>query len=162
MSVNPTPQVPVTIKPKLSNQVKSSTPQYIVPEEDTVNEQQIVDLLFENISSQELITIARNNNINGQKFYYNPIKNLVDIQSQFNPNNILKLQDTSEQHFEKYPIKLDDKIPNEGNGPNGTNIYFDTDGNLIVETINNLPDEQLEIQIALGGTIYEAILWLQI
>jgi hypothetical protein len=158
MSVNPTPQVPVTIKPKLSNQVKSSTPQYIVPEGDTVNEQQIVDLLFENISSQELITIARNNNINGQKFYYNPIKNLVDIQSQFNPNNILKLQDTSEQHFEKYPIKLDDKIPNEGNGPNGTNIYFDTDGNLIVETINNLPDEQLEIQIALGGTIYEAIL----
>lgn len=162
MSVNPTPQVPVTIKPKLSNQVKSSTPQYIVPEGDTVNEQQIVDLLFENISSQELITIARNNNINGQKFYYNPIKNLVDIQSQFNPNNILKLQDTSEQHFAKYPIKLDDKIPNEGNGPNGTNIYFDTDGNLVVETINNLPDEQLEIQIALGGTIYEAILWLQI
>jgi hypothetical protein len=158
MSVNPTPQVPVTIKPKLSNQVKSSTPQYIVPEGDTVNEQQIVDLLFENISSQELITIARNNNINGQKFYYNPIKNLVDIQSQFNPNNILKLQDTSEQHFAKYPIKLDDKIPNEGNGPNGTNIYFDTDGNLVVETINNLPDEQLEIQIALGGTIYEAIL----
>jgi hypothetical protein len=33
---------------------------------------------------------------------------------------------------------------------------------LVVETINNLPDEQLEIQIALGGTIYEAILWLQI
>jgi hypothetical protein len=158
MSVNPTPQVPSTIKPKLSDQVKSSTPQYILPEEDIVNEQQIVDLLFENISSQELITIARNNNINGQKFYYNPIKNLVDIQSQFNPNNMLKLQDTSEQHFAKYPIKLDDKIPNEGNGPDGTNVYFDADGNLIIETINNVVDEQLEIQIALGGTIYEATL----
>ena len=158
MSINPIPQVPSTIKPKLSDQVKSSTPQYILPEEAVVNEQQIVDLLFENISSQELINIARNNNINGQKFYYNPIKNLVDIQAQFNPNNILKLQDTSEQHFKKYPIKLDDKIPNEGNGPDGENIYFDADGNLVIETINNLSDEQVEVQIALGGTIYEAIL----
>ena len=160
--VSPIPPVPSTIKPKLSNQVKSSTPQYILPEEENVNEQQILDLLFENISAQELITIARNNNINGQKFYYNPIKNLVDIQSQFNPNNILKLQDTSEEYFKKYPIRLDDKIPNEGNGPNGESIYFDSNGNLVIETINNVSDEQVEVQIALGGTIYEAVLWLQI
>lgn len=160
--VSPIPPVPSTIKPKLSDQVKSSTPQYILPEEESVNEQQILDLLFENISAQELITIARNNNINGQKFYYSPIKNLVDIQSQFNPNNILKLQDTSEEYFKKYPIRLDDKIPNEGNGPNGENIYFDSNGNLIIETINNVSDEQVEVQIALGGTIYEAVLWLQI
>jgi hypothetical protein len=156
--VSPIPPVPSTIKPKLSDQVKSSTPQYILPEEESVNEQQILDLLFENISAQELITIARNNNINGQKFYYNPIKNLVDIQSQFNPNNILKLQDTSEEYFKKYPIRLDDKIPNEGNGPNGESIYFDSNGNLVIETINNVSDEQVEIQIALGGTIYEAVL----
>ena len=156
--VSPIPPVPSTIKPKLSDQVKSSTPQYILPEEESVNEQQILDLLFENISAQELITIARNNNINGQKFYYSPIKNLVDIQSQFNPNNILKLQDTSEEYFKKYPIRLDDKIPNEGNGPNGENIYFDSNGNLIIETINNVSDEQVEVQIALGGTIYEAVL----
>jgi hypothetical protein len=156
--VSPIPPVPSTIKPKLSNQVKSSTPQYILPEEENVNEQQILDLLFENISAQELITIARNNNINGQKFYYNPIKNLVDIQSQFNPNNILKLQDTSEEYFKKYPIRLDDKIPNEGNGPNGESIYFDSNGNLVIETINNVSDEQVEVQIALGGTIYEAVL----
>ncbi len=160
--VSPIPPVPSTIKPKLSDQVKSSTPQYILPEEESVNEQQILDLLFENISAQELITIARNNNINGQKFYYNPIKNLVDIQSQFNPNNILKLQDTSEEYFKKYPIRLDDKIPNEGNGPNGESIYFDSNGNLVIETINNVSDEQVEVQIALGGTIYEAVLWLQI
>jgi hypothetical protein len=156
--VSPIPPVPSTIKPKLSDQVKSSTPQYILPEEESVNEQQILDLLFENISAQELITIARNNNINGQKFYYNPIKNLVDIQSQFNPNNILKLQDTSEEYFKKYPIRLDDKIPNEGNGPNGESIYFDSNGNLVIETINNVSDEQVEVQIALGGTIYEAVL----
>jgi hypothetical protein len=32
----------------------------------------------------------------------------------------------------------------------------------VIETINNVSDEQVEIQIALGGTIYEAVLWLQI
>jgi hypothetical protein len=158
MAIDPIPVVPTTIKPKLSDQVKSSTPQYIVYEDTSSNTDIIVDLLFENLSAHELINIARNDNINGQKFYYNPIKNLVDIQAQFNPNNILKLQDTSEQYFKKYPIKLDEKIPNQGNGLNGNNIYFDEDGNLIIETINNAPDEQVEVQIALGGTIYEAIL----
>lgn len=161
MAVDPVPPVPITIKPKLSDQVRSSTPQYIIADTASTNDEIIVDLLFENLSAHELINIARNDNINGQKFYYNPIKNLVDIQSQFNPNNILKLQDTSEQYFKKYPIKLEDKIPNQGNGLNGSNIYFDADGNLVIETINNAPDEQIEVQIALGGTIYEAILWLQ-
>lgn len=158
MSVNPVPPVPTTIKPKLSDQVKSSTPQYILYDESNTNSEIIVDLLFENLSSHELVNIARNDNINGQKFFYNPIKNLVNIQAQFNPNNILRLQDTSEEYFKKYPIKLDDKIPNQGNGVNGTNVYFDVDGNLIIETVNNAIDEQVEVQIALGGTIYEAIL----
>lgn len=158
MAIDPVPVVPTTIKPKLSDQVKSSTPQYIVYDDANSNSDIIVDLLFENLNANELINIARNDNINGQKFYYNPIKNLVDVQAQFNPNNILKLQDTSEQYFKKYPIKLDERIPNQGNGLNGSNIYFDSDGNLIIETVNNAPDEQVEVQIALGGTIYEATL----
>lgn len=158
MALDPIPAVPSTIKPKLSDQVKSSTPQYIIYDDTNTNTEIIIDLLFENLSANELINIARNDNINGQKFYYQPIKNLVDIQSQFNPNNILKLQDTSEEYFNKYPIKLDDKIPNEGNGVNGNNVYFDTSGNLVIETVNNAVDEQIEVQIALGGTIYEAIL----
>jgi hypothetical protein len=158
MSVNPVPPLPTTIKPKLSDQVKSSTPQYILYDDSNTNSEIIVDLLFENLSAHELVNIARNDNINGQRFFYNPIKNLVDIQAQFNPNNILRLQDTSEEYFKKYPIKLDDKIPNQGNGANGSNVYFDADGNLIIETVNNAIDEQVEVQIALGGTIYEAIL----
>lgn len=154
--VDPTPSVPATIKPKLNDQVKSSTPQYILFDESSSNDQQIVDLLFENVAAHELINISRNDIISGQKVYYNPIKNLIDIQSQFNPNNILKLQDTSDQYFKKYPIKLDEKIPVVGNGANGTNVYLDGDGNLVIETVNNAPDEQVEIQISLGGTIYEA------
>lgn len=155
---SPTPTTPITIKPKLSDQVKSSTPQFIIFDETSNNDQIIVDLLFEDISSHELINISRNDIINGQKIFYNPIKNLVDIQSQFNPNNILALQDTSEQYFKKYPIKLDEKIPVVGNGPNGSNVYIDDNNNLVIETVNNARDEQIEIQISLGGTIYEVTL----
>ncbi len=154
--VEPTPGVPSTIKPKLNDQVKSSTPQYILFDESSVNDQQIVDLLFENIGAHELINISRNDSINGQKVYYTPIKNLIDIQSQFNPNNILKLQDTSDQYFKKYPIKLEEKIPVVGNGANGNNVYLDNDGNLVIETVNNASHEQIEVQISLSGTIYEA------
>jgi hypothetical protein len=158
MALEPIPPVPATIKPKLSDQVKSSTPQYIQELNPGFEDQGIVDLVFENIGGHELINIARSNNINGQKILYSPIKNLIDIQSQFNPNNILSLQDTSDQYFKKYPIKLEEKIPVVGNGQNGQNVYFDSGGNLIVETINNVSDEQVEIQIALGGTIYEVTL----
>ena len=153
-----TPNTPLNIKPKLLDQVKSSTPQFIVFDESQTNDEVIVDLLFENISSHELIQISRKDIINGQKIFYNPIKNLIDINNQFNPNNILALQDTSDQYFKKYPIKLDEKIPVVGNGPNGNNVYIDSSNNLIIETVNTSKDEQLEIQISLGGTIYEVII----
>ena len=142
-----TPNTPLNIKPKLLDQVKSSTPQFIVFDESQTNDEVIVDLLFENISSHELIQISRKDIINGQKIFYNPIKNLIDINNQFNPNNILALQDTSDQYFKKYPIKLDEKIPVVGNGPNGNNVYIDSSNNLIIETVNTSKDEQLEIQI---------------
>ena len=154
-SVSATPPTPTTVQPKLNDQVKSSTPQYIIFDNDNINESLIVDLLFENLSSHEILDVARNDNINGQKVFYNPIKNLVAIQEQFNPNNILKLQGTADEYFKNYPIKLNEKVPNVGNGTNGSNVYLDTNGNLIVETVNTSVGEQVEIQIALGGTIYE-------
>ena len=49
MSVNPVPPVPTTIKPKLSDQVKSSTPQYILYDDSNINSEIIVDLLFDRI-----------------------------------------------------------------------------------------------------------------
>jgi len=117
----------------------------------------MTDLIFENIGGQELINIARNDIINGQQVSYSPIKNLTSIQQQYNPNNIINLQSTSDTYFANFSIKLDEKIPNIGNGPNGKNIYIEPEtGDLIIETINNANDEQLDIQIGISGTIYEA------
>lgn len=117
----------------------------------------MTDLIFENIGGQELINIARNDIVNGQKISYTPIKNLTSIQQQYNPNNIVSLQSTSDKYFANFSIKLEDKIPNIGNGPNGSTVYIEeSTGDLIIETTNIANDEQVDIQIGISGTIYEA------
>jgi hypothetical protein len=117
----------------------------------------MTDLIFEDIGGHELLSISRNDIINGQQVSYSPIKNLGLIQQRYNPNNILKLQSTSDTYFANFAIKFEEKVPSQGNGPNGTNVYIEeSTGDLIIETVNMNDDEQIEIQIAINGTIYEA------
>jgi hypothetical protein len=116
----------------------------------------ITDLLFENIGGEEIISIARNNTINGQRISYQPIKNLSQIEQEYNPNNIINLQNTSDKYFANFTIKLDSRVPNVGSGPDGAHVYIDTNnGDLVIDVVNSSPDEQVEIEIATSGTIYE-------
>jgi len=117
----------------------------------------MTDLIFEDIGGHELLSISRNDIINGQQVSYSPIKNLGLIQQRYNPNNILKLQLTSDTYFANFAIKFEEKVPLEGNGPNGENVYIEEEtGDLIIETVNMNNDEQIQIEIAINGTIYEA------
>jgi len=139
--------------------VKTATPDIILFDDEIIPVDTMADLIFENIGGQELISISRSDIINGQKISYQPIKNLSSVQQRYNPNNILSLQQTSDKYFAGFSIKLEDKIPNEGNGINGENIYIEQEtGDLVIEFVNLNSDEQIETQITLGGTIYEAIL----
>jgi len=136
--------------------VKTATPDIVLFDDESVSVEVMENLLFENIGGQELINIARSDTINGQPISYQPIKNISAIQQQYNPNNIVSLQQTSNRFFAGFAIKLEDKIPGEGNGSNGSNIYIDTNnGNLTIELIKLEADEQVEIQIVTNGTIYE-------
>ena len=95
--------------------------------------------------------------INGQQVSYTPIKNLGLIQQMYNPNNILRLQATSEKYFNNFSIKFEEKVPLVGNGPNGSNVYIDqATGDLIIEGVNINKDELFEVEISLNGTIYIA------
>lgn len=115
------------------------------------------DLIFENIGGQELINIARNDTVNGQRLTYQPIKNLYLIQQEYNPNNIINIQTTSDKYFKNFTIKFESKVPNEGTGPNGEFIYIDTlSGDLIIDFINIEQGEQVQVEIITAGTIYEA------
>jgi len=144
---------PIVITPP----VKTATPDIVLFDDSALPIEVITDLIFENIGGQELISITRSDIVNGQKISYQPIKNLSSIQQQYNPNNILGLQQTSDKFFAGFSIKLEDKIPEVGNGLNGENVYFDeSTGDLIIEFINLNNDEQIETQITVNGTIYEA------
>ena len=136
--------------------VKTATLDIILFDEESVPTDGMFDQIFENIGGQELISITRSDIVNGQKISYQPIKNLSAIQQRYNSNNILSLQQTADKFFAGFSIKLEDKIPETGNGTNGENVYLNAAGDLILEFINVNPDEQVETQISVSGTIYEA------
>jgi len=166
--VDSTPLSPSTISSEPSNispvtqtppppPVKTAPIDTILFNEDAVPIQIMADLIFENIGGQELINIARNDTVNGQTVIYQPIKNLTSIQQEYNPNNIVALQATSDKYFQNFSIKLDNKVPSPGTGPNGAHVYIDPEtGNLVVEAVNLDTDEQIELEITVSGTIYEA------
>ena len=148
------PVVPVIPPPPA---VKTAPIDTILFNDETMPIEIMTDLIFENIGGQELIDIARNDTINGQSVIYQPIKNLNTIQQRYNPNNILAVQQTSDKYFEGYTIKLEEKIPYSGNGTYGENIYIEAEtGDLIIELVNIYDNEQVESEISINGTIYEA------
>jgi hypothetical protein len=137
--------------------VKTAPIDTILFNDDSVPIEIMTDLIFENIGGQELINIARNDTVNGQNVIYQPIKNLTAIQQQYNPNNIVSLQATSEKYFQNFSIKFDEKVPLEATGPAGAHVYVDPEtGELVVEAVNMLEDEQIELEVTASGTIYEA------
>jgi len=150
-----TPTLPVTVSPP-PPPVKTATLDIILFDEESIPTDGMFDQIFENIGGQELISITRSDIVNGQKISYQPIKNLSAIQQRYNPNNILSLQQTADKFFAGFSIKLEDKTPQVGNGPNGENVYINATGDLIIEFININADEQIETQISVSGTIYEA------
>jgi hypothetical protein len=99
--------------------IKTATLDIILFDEESVPIDGMFDQIFENIGGQELISITRSDIVNGQKISYQPIKNLSAIQQRYNPNNILSLQQTADKFFAGFSIKLEDKIPQIGNGTNG-------------------------------------------
>lgn len=160
-SVSATPMTPSTlgfaVTSRNVNPVLTAPIDTILFNDDSVPVEIMADLIFENIGGQELINIARNDTINGQTVIYQPIKNLTAIQQQYNPNNIVSLQSTSDKYFQNFSIKFEEKVPLEATGPAGAHIYVDTTtGELVIESVNMLADEQIELEVTASGTIYEA------
>ena len=95
------------VESKLAS-VKVATPELIsLLDNDAPVDQQIeimTDLLFEDIGGEEIISIVRNDIVNGQNVIYQPIKNITNLYYQYNPQNILALQKTDKDYFKNFPI----------------------------------------------------------
>jgi hypothetical protein len=151
-----TPSIPA-IGPSINvSSIKIATPDIMIGKDEVVPIEIMTNLIFEDIGGQEIINISRADLVNGQKVVYQPIKNLADIDSQYNSKNILSLENTSETVFNNFPIRLDIHIPVVGNGPNGIPVYIDSvNGNLVVDVINMAAGEQVEVQILNSGILLD-------
>lgn len=140
---------------------KVATPDLFVFKDEILPIEVMTDLIFEDIGGHELITISRNDMLSGQSVTYQPIKNISSLYTQYNPQNILNLQDTSETYFRNFPIKLERSIPDEGSGtgPQGATVYLDTNGDLVINVINLEPDEQVDVQVLVEGTILNGTIY---
>jgi hypothetical protein len=152
------PPTPTTPKVEISNNqapaIKSAPIDTVEFIDETFSDELIIDLLFEDVGGQELLTIARNDTVNGQAVVYQPFKNLGILQELYNPTTLLRLQETSDKFFSNFTINLRDRIPNVGSGENGKNYKLDlASGEGIIEFINIRPDEQVEVQIISAGII---------
>lgn len=153
-AIPPTPPPPATIV-VLPPPIKTATPQYILPGEDVMAPEIMVDLIFENISGQELLSLSRHDLINGDNISNQLISNISKINQIYDSKNLLPMALTSNKYFGNFAIKLNNKIPLVGNGENGSNIYVDSDNSIIIEFVNLANDEQVELQVATNGTIYK-------
>jgi hypothetical protein len=136
-----------------------------VPDRDVVNlatesldAETITNLLFENIGANELTKFVRHDTVEGINPYYDIISNLSDIKRRFDPASLISLQKSNLSNFDIFPIKLQDKIPDEKyleDNNLSEYVFFGDNGDLIIEVVNMADSEIVEIQIDTSGTIYE-------
>lgn len=155
LMIDSTPIAPDATKKVSAIPIKIATPDLKIFADDLMPIEIMTDLIFEDIGGHELIDISRNDIINGQDVLYQPIKNIASIFFQYNPQNILSLQNTSDAYFKNFPINLSDKIPMVGNGSNGEIVYIDANENLAIDLINLNSGEQVEVQIMINGTVFD-------
>ena len=149
------PEIMKMLQPQ-NPDVKPATPDIVLFNDDVVPIEIMTDLIFENIGGQELINIVRSDLVNGENVLYQPIKNLSNVYFQYNPQNILGLQDIDSNYFKKFPINFNNKIPECGTGPDCSIVYIDPNtGDLIINVINLARDEQVEVSIISDGTVLD-------
>jgi hypothetical protein len=161
--LNAIPDDPTVLYPNgtVDGDVKPATTDIILFKDETLPIEIMTDLIFENIGGQELINIIRSDLVNGQNVLYQPIKNLSNVYFQYNPQNILGLQDIDSNYFKQFPINFSSKVPVCGTGPECSIVYIDAEtGDLVINVVNLAKDEQVEISIVSDGevlddTIYE-------
>jgi LysM repeat protein len=157
------PAIPITLPPPpppppTTYKVKVATPEIILFDDETLPVETLTDILFEDIGGQELLSMSRHDIVSGNYIPNQLIKNLTSLNQEFSSKRLLSLQNTSDKYFSNFGIKLENKVPFIGNGLNGENVYLDEFQNVIIELVNLDIDEQVEVQLSIGGTMYTIML----
>lgn len=163
ITITPVPDVP--LPPPAENTVEDvrvATPDLILFNDEAVPADVMANLIFEKIGGQELITVSRNDMVNGQNVVYQPVKNISQIALRYNSQSLIQLQNPSNVFFDNFPINFAKCIPTVGTGPNGEIVYVEAGtNNVIINTINLAADEQIEVQIFAAGSVLDDTIYTE-
>lgn len=135
-SPSPTPVTPSTIT--ITTPVpptKIASPDIILIKQEDTPVETMTDMIFQNIGGQEIVSVIRNDLVNGINVRYQPIKNIRDIYSAYNSSNLIKLPNSSESFFRNFTINLEEHVPTvvktevvdpespDPNNPNYIDVY---------------------------------------
>lgn len=181
MSVSPTPAVPAPLPSSNGDGVKIANPDLFIENMPvTVPIDSMTDLIFQEIGGHEIIGISRNDLVNGRNISYQLVRNLEDINIEYNSQNILPVPGGSTDYFNSFPIRFNDHIPTvvydetdtDGNpyyylenpayspSVDGKTVYLDENGDLIIDLINMKDIHSVEIEIVNKATIQDDTIYI--
>jgi hypothetical protein len=149
----------------LSAQVKPATPDIIIFDDSTDIDrvEELTDLFFQEIGGRELINLTNKDIINSINPGVGPIANMFKINLQYNAQNLVPLFDPGNEIFNRFSIKLNDYVPEEGEGtgPGKSTIYIDDNGDLVINLVNFVNNEKIEVQILNGGSVFNDTIYTE-
>lgn len=158
------PAVPPKSDISAKQTVKVATSNLFIFDLPADNTDVMADAILEDIGGQEIINISRTDLLNGQNVTYNVIENLASTQRKFDPNELIKLQQTEKDFFSSFYLDLNDFLPEYGTGKytfgarnltdSGEVVYVDVDtGSVAINTVNLKNNLVLEVEFALHDGI---------
>jgi Leucine-rich repeat (LRR) protein len=105
--------------------------------------EELEKLYFQNVGGTEILTVARHDNVNGQEVPLSYLDNLKELNTEFNPLNILTTENIY-NHFNRFAIDMTQRIDSVNRA-----VAVDAEGSNIVITLDEIQaDEYVQIQVA--------------
>ena len=148
----PVPPPPPPPPSHAEQKIKIATSDLFITTDPVMSEEDLAFNTYEQISGMAMLELTRSSAVNGINQKYLPIAGLADLNLQYDPTNIIALQNIDVQYFNQFPIILNNFIPSVGTGPNGEIVYIDTDptsptyNDLIINVIGLRAVERVEVE----------------
>jgi len=143
-----------------NNAIKTASPDIVLIDQETLPSSVLARLIFEGIGGQELLSLSRNDIVNGQTVIYQPISNLPQVAISYNSSNIIAVPNPNMEIFGSFFIDFSKKLPSFRELLPGGLVSFDKNReNIEIYAENIRPGEEVQFQVmssgeVLNGTIY--------
>jgi hypothetical protein len=142
--------------------VKHAVPGDILIDDNELPIDLIIKLTLEKIGGIELISLVRHDTVNGQNIAYRPINNVSQLAIEYNPQNLVKMPNSSDSYFDNFSIKLDSHMPQTTNILPATAAYIDRNTeNVIIELVNLKADYEIEVQMVSTGKVFDDTIYTE-